>query len=208
MFCSSWGLADIKHKSSPPLSGVTGPARPPAQFNHTRLGSPASPRKVPVDAVACRAFRDPRGETTPKSKDNALSCRLHKTKKHTRSGNTTLHARGPVYGSSEHYTFTLRLALSHACGHKGAPLSLSLVGAMTHMCPDTCDKGKTSAQCEAGKHKAMPGTGPCIACPTGTPPPLTALRLPTVYTIRARGECGGNYRPYYPTRRRGNENLR
>ena len=25
----------------------------------TRLGSPASPRKIPVDAAACRAYRDP-----------------------------------------------------------------------------------------------------------------------------------------------------
>ena len=35
------------------------------------------------------------------------------------SGNTTLGARGPVYGS-EHYNSTLRLALSHARRHKGA----------------------------------------------------------------------------------------
>ena len=27
----------------------------------TRLGSPASPRIVPVDAAACRAYRDPGG---------------------------------------------------------------------------------------------------------------------------------------------------
>jgi len=32
----------------------------------TRLGSPASPRIVPVDAAACRDCRDPRLETTPK----------------------------------------------------------------------------------------------------------------------------------------------
>ena len=33
----------------------------------TRLGSPASPRMVPVDAAACRAYRDPGARTTPKS---------------------------------------------------------------------------------------------------------------------------------------------
>ena len=33
----------------------------------TRLGSPALPRIVPVDAAACRAYRDPGGETAPKS---------------------------------------------------------------------------------------------------------------------------------------------
>ena len=33
----------------------------------TRLGSPASPRIVPVDAAACRAYRDPGGETALKS---------------------------------------------------------------------------------------------------------------------------------------------
>ena len=32
-----------------------------------RLGSPASPRLVPADVVACRAYRDPRGTDTPKS---------------------------------------------------------------------------------------------------------------------------------------------
>ena len=33
----------------------------------TRLDSPASPRLVPVDAVACRAYRDPGGTNAPKS---------------------------------------------------------------------------------------------------------------------------------------------
>ena len=32
---------------------------PGSPIGVTRLGSPASPRLVPVDAVACRAYRDP-----------------------------------------------------------------------------------------------------------------------------------------------------
>ena len=36
------------------------PRVPGPPFGVTRLGSPASPRMVPVDAAACRAYRDPR----------------------------------------------------------------------------------------------------------------------------------------------------
>jgi len=34
-------------------------AKPGPTTGVTRLGSPASPRMVPVDAAACRAYRDP-----------------------------------------------------------------------------------------------------------------------------------------------------
>ena len=55
-----WALAciDCMHV----LTRVPGPP-----IGVTRLGSPASPRIVPIDAAACRAYRDPGGETAPKS---------------------------------------------------------------------------------------------------------------------------------------------
>ena len=43
-----------------------------------RLGSPASPRIVPVDAAACRAYRDPGGTNAPKSYTHAQRARAMK----------------------------------------------------------------------------------------------------------------------------------
>jgi len=70
-------LKNTKRSSADPLlrpkldhhNLQTAPSKhtPAPHLGITRLGSPASPRKVPVDAVACRAFRDPRGATAPKS---------------------------------------------------------------------------------------------------------------------------------------------
>ena len=49
------------------LVAVSANPGPGAPIWVARLGSPASPRLVPVDAVACRAYRDPRGVNAPKS---------------------------------------------------------------------------------------------------------------------------------------------
>jgi hypothetical protein len=49
------------------LSTRSNPRVPGPPIGVARLGSPASPRLVPVDVVACRGYRDPRGTNAPKS---------------------------------------------------------------------------------------------------------------------------------------------
>ena len=60
---ASWG----RSRAQLVLSRVPGPPT-----GVTRLGSPASPRMVPVDAAACRAYRDPR--TRNHSQVHSCSC--------------------------------------------------------------------------------------------------------------------------------------
>ena len=57
-FCGSW----IKPRPSRLTKSLTG-----RRIGVTRLGSPASPRIVPVDAAACRAIETRRLETPLKS---------------------------------------------------------------------------------------------------------------------------------------------
>ena len=60
VFGHSSGGGGVYSYSSDTVEGPRAPAvkltGPGAPIGITRLGSPASPRKVPVDAVACRAF--------------------------------------------------------------------------------------------------------------------------------------------------------